>query len=377
VIPTAALLAVLLAAVPGVAAVQEPPSRAREVYARALELEARGNHAAALTLLWEAAGMAPRDADIQHRLGDALERIGALDAAADAYGRALAVRPSLRKASNSLVLTLVKAGRAPEAVARARAIVAAAPDDPDAHFTLGLAQSEQDVAEAMASFRRALELDPRHALARYNLALVLKREDRLAEAVEQLREAIAIAPRAEAHYSLAVILWHQGELNRAAASLKAAVAADPRYADAHYTLGAVLKMQRDFGGAAAALRRAIALRPDLWGAHYTLAQVLQLAGDERGSAQALREAERLRTRARLEQEAGVWTATGTGRLEQGDVAGAVDHFRRAIGVFEPYAPAHYQLGRALRTLGRGDAARAAFARAHQLNPSLVAPPDVP
>jgi len=36
-----------------------------------------------LSRLWEAAARAPRDADVQNRLGEALERIGALDAALD------------------------------------------------------------------------------------------------------------------------------------------------------------------------------------------------------------------------------------------------------------------------------------------------------
>jgi hypothetical protein len=43
-------------------------------------------------------------------------------------------------------------------------------------------------------------------------------------------------------------------------------------------------------------------------------------------------------------------------------------------VLESYAPAHYQLGRDLQGLNRTNEARAAFARARQLNPSLVPPP---
>ncbi len=54
---------------------------AREAYTRALALEASGNDAAALALLWQAAGAAPRDAEVQNRLGEALVRLGALDAA--------------------------------------------------------------------------------------------------------------------------------------------------------------------------------------------------------------------------------------------------------------------------------------------------------
>lgn len=356
------------------AAAQEPAVRGRDAYARAVELEAKGNQYAALVLLWEAAGLAPKDSDIQNRLGEALDRIGALDAAIEAFRQAVSARPGFRKAANNLILTLVKAGRGPEAVERARALVAASPSDPEGYFTLGLAQSEQDVAGALASFRRVLDLAPRHALARYNLALVLKRGDRLPEAIDELRRAIEIEPRAEAQYTLGVIYWHQGDLDRATDALRAAVAAEPTHADAHHALGAVLKARGDWAGAAASLRRALALRPDLWAAHYTLGQVLQRAGDDSGARTHLAEAERLRRRAESQQEAGVWTATGTRKLDAGDFTTALDHFRRAIQIFEAYAPAHYQMGRALQGLGRDDAARAAFHRAQQLNPSLVPPP---
>jgi tetratricopeptide (TPR) repeat protein len=365
----AIVVGLLLASIAGAA--QEATTRAKEAYARAVALEASGNNTAALSLLWEAAGLAPHDADIQNRLGEALERIGALDPAVEAFQAATTERPSFRKASNNLVLALVKAGRGPEAAERARKLVTDSPSDPEAHFTMGLALSEQDYAEAIRSFRRALELAPRHVLARYNLALVLNRADRQAEATQELERTIAIEPRPEAHYQLGVIYWHRGDLDRAAEALRAAIAAEPRYADAHYTLGAVLKARRDWAGAADALRRAIALQPDLSAAHYSLAQVLELSGDAGGAREHFGEADRLRTQAARVQEAGVWTSVGTQKLDRGEVLEAIDCFRRATTIFEPYAPAHYQLGRALDQLGEPEAARAAFARARQLNPSLV------
>lgn len=368
------LQVVVLAAVAGGGFAQDGPRRGRDAHALALERERAGDHAGALSLLWEAAALLPRDAEIQQRLGEALERIGALDGAIEAYGRALAADPASRRASSNLILALAKAGRGSEAVAHARARVLAAPDDAHAHFTLGLAQSEQDIEDALRAFRRALDLDPRHTLARYNLALVLKRADRLTEAADELKRALAIEPQAEAHYALGVIHWHQGEGDRAIAALRKAIALAPAYADAHYTLGAVLKERRDLAGAVDALRRAIALRPDLWGAHYTLAQVYELAGNADAARAQRDHAERLRERAAREQEAGVATSVGTARLDAGDPAGALEHFRRAAGVLDEYAPAHYQMGRALRALGDEGAARAAFARARQLNPSLAAPP---
>src|SRR6187200_2658748 len=138
-----ALLAVVcVAAHAGAGEPQDAVARGRQIYERALEVETQGNHLASLPLLWEAAGLAPHDADIQNHLGEALERLGALDAAIDAYRQALADRPDFRKASNNLILAMVKAGKGSEGVARARALAAAAPDDPDRLFTLGLAQAE-------------------------------------------------------------------------------------------------------------------------------------------------------------------------------------------------------------------------------------------
>jgi superkiller protein 3 len=352
---------------------QESLARAKQAYTRAIELESQGNSAGALSLLWEASGLAPRDPDIQNRLGEALERIGALDAAVDAYRRALAERPTFPKAENNLILALVKSGNGTEGIQRAKALVGAAPTDPGAHFTLGLAQSDQDIEGAIASFRRVLELSPRHALARYNLALVLRRADRLADASAELKRSIDIEPSAESYYLLGVISWHQGDLERAVQALKSAVEVQPRYAEAFESLGAVLKARRDWKGSIAALRRAIELRPDAPAAHYTLAQVLQQSGNHAAARSSLDEAERLRSRAAAQHEALVWTAVGVQKREAGDLPGARDALNRAVAADETYAPAHYQQGLLLQRLGDHPAARAAFARAHKLNPSLVPP----
>jgi tetratricopeptide (TPR) repeat protein len=352
---------------------QDSLTRAKQAYTRAIELESQGNSAAALSLLWEASGLAPRDPDIQNRLGEALERIGALDAAIEAYRRALAARPSFPKAENNLILALVKSGNGSEGLQRARALVVAAPKDPSAYFTLGLAQSDQDIDGAIASFRRVLELAPRHALARYNLALVLRRADRLADASAELARSIDIEPSAESHYLLGVIAWHQGDLDRAVDALTAAISAQPRYAEGYEALGAVLKARRDWKGSIAALRRAIELRPEAPAAHYTLAQVLQQSGDQAGARSHLDDAERLRQRTAAQHEALVWTAVGVQKREAGDLPGARTALDRAVSIDDGYAPAHYQRGLLLQRLGDPTAARAAFARAQQLNPSLIPP----
>src|SRR4051794_8362089 len=117
--PLGRILAACLLVAQAATAAQDASMRAKDAYNRAVDLEAKGNNAAALSLFWEAAGLSPHDADIQNRLGEALERIGALDAAVDAFRAATAERPAFKKASNNLILALVKSGKGPEAVERA------------------------------------------------------------------------------------------------------------------------------------------------------------------------------------------------------------------------------------------------------------------
>ena len=126
-------------------------------------------------------------------------------------------------------------------------------------------------------------------------------------------------------------------------------------------------------GSSRGIGRAIALRPGTWGPHAALATVLRLAGDDAGARRASDEGERLRTREGRERAAVVMTAVGVSRFDEGQVEAARERFAAAILADDSYAPAHYHLGRALQRLGRLDAARQAFARAHRLNPSLVSP----
>ena len=368
-------LAAVAVLTPASAAGQDA-AKAREVYDRAVALEAEGNDAAALSLLWAAAGAAPDDPDIQNRLGEALDRMGALDAAVDAYERALRSRPVFSRAMNNLVVALGKAGRGAAAVRRAEAWLAAAPADADRLFTLALAESEQDVEAAMRTLGRVIALRRDHALAHYNLALLLKRVDRIDDAVASAGRAVALAPRAEAHLALGTLYFQHGALDRAAAALDAAIAADPRSVDAWVQRATVLKARGDLPRAAESLRRAIALRPAAWSPYAALATVLTMAGDEAGAKRASAEAERLRAEDQRERQAVVMTTVGIARLDAGDTAAAADRFAAAVTVDDRYAPAYYHLGRALQRLRRLDEANAAFTKARQLNPSLVPPLDV-
>ncbi len=163
----------------------------------------------------------------------------------DAYQRALASRPDFDRAMNQLVVALAQAGRGAEAVSRAEAWAAARPSDPDRLFTLGLAQSEQDVDAALVTLRRVVGQRPDHALAHYNLGLLLKRVDRIDDAIAAARRAAALDGRPEAHVALASLFQQQGDFAAAVDHLETAVAADRRAFDAWMMLASVRKARGD------------------------------------------------------------------------------------------------------------------------------------
>lgn len=113
-----------------------------------------------------------------YRLGRRLEQ-GDLEAAREAYRRALALDP----------------------------------EHVDAHIDLGCLEHEQGrLAEAEAHYRAAVALRPRDAIACFNLAVVLDDEARDDEARDAYEAALSADPAcAEAHYNLAKLCERAGD----------------------------------------------------------------------------------------------------------------------------------------------------------------------
>jgi len=67
---------------------------------------------------------------------------------------------------------------------------------------------EGKIDEAIQAFRKAISIDPRYAVAHYNLGVLLRRQGFLNEAVESYLRAAAIQPEyVEALYNLGMRLW--------------------------------------------------------------------------------------------------------------------------------------------------------------------------
>lgn len=91
--------------------------------------------------------------------------------------------------------------------------------------------------EAERLYQRAIELDPKLAIAYTNLGNVRFRRGDEKGAEEYYRKALTIdARQPEAHYNLGYVMLERGLPARAVEYFEHAIAVDPRFADAHFNL---------------------------------------------------------------------------------------------------------------------------------------------
>ncbi len=106
--------------------------------------------------------------------------------------------------------------------------------------------------EAVAAYRRALELEPAHFDSRLNLGRLLHERGSLVEAEAAFRQAAEANPgEATAWFNLGVALQDRGRRRDAIRAYRRAVEADPGCADAYFNLAG---LQEELGQKAVALR---------------------------------------------------------------------------------------------------------------------------
>lgn len=103
---------------------------------------------------------------------------------------------------------------------------------------------ERNVSAAIASFRRAVELDPEYAEARNNLGVQFLLAGNYPEAIEQLRSATALSPSwGKPHLNLGDALRATGAYDQAIAELQRALQLEPTLSEVHYNTGRLYSEQ--------------------------------------------------------------------------------------------------------------------------------------
>jgi Tfp pilus assembly protein PilF/SAM-dependent methyltransferase len=144
------------------------------------------------------------------------------------------------------------------------------------HSNLGLAlRAQGKVAEAAASFRRALALNPDAAETHSNLGNVLMEQGHVTAAANSYARAVALNPGLAAlHANLGDALWAQGKLEEAEASHSRALALEPGNADTLKSLALLALARGDAGLAMRRIHEAV-LRDDSPRSHRIFADIVQ------------------------------------------------------------------------------------------------------
>lgn len=162
-------------------------------------------------------------------------------------------------------------------------IISLRPKEPQgstAYYDLGRAEANLGALdEAVASFEKAIGLDPGFLAARANLVAVQLMHNDLAGARSSADAFVARAPdSARALYSRGLIALRGGDTAVALQDFGNLLRRDPTYAIAHYDLALVELKLNDLGSAERELQTAIVLAPTFARAHFTLGTVLLRAG---------------------------------------------------------------------------------------------------
>ncbi|HXA46619.1 MAG TPA: tetratricopeptide repeat protein, partial [Burkholderiaceae bacterium] len=125
--------------------------------------------------------------------------------------------------------------------------------------------------DAIACYRRAIELKPDDAIICNSLGIVLVDIGRHDEAMTYYRHALELDPNyAAAHYNLGIVLQELARFDDALVSYRRALQIDPLFSDAYSTIGNTLKDQGKMPEAMESYRQALRLKPDYFDAHSNL-----------------------------------------------------------------------------------------------------------
>lgn len=220
------------------------------------------------------------------------------------------------------------------------------------------AQAESSAKKLLKQFPNAFPL-----LNLYGNALAAQSKTR--DAVAVFRKALQIEPGiAELHFNVGMLLATLGRNEEAIASYKKAVSLKPSLVDAHYNLGIAYQALRQYELAAQSYRKAVEIEPRFYEAMANLGVVSQEQGLLEEAVQTYRQA------LAIQPDAQIYFNLGTALKNQGKLTASIDAYNHALELKPDYAEAHSNIGEVLRDQGRYDESVQAYRQALALDPDL-------
>jgi tetratricopeptide (TPR) repeat protein len=227
------------------AALRLQPDNVDALYSLAYACDALKQADAAYRVLVQAAQLAPARADIQKSLAIAAGNLGEYKDSAAAWDRFVRLDTGDETGRRERGFANAHIGQLDSGIADLRWYVSRHPDDAEAYYELGIAESAKDPMNGLPSLDKAIALKPDFAMAR--------------------------SARGSLYY-------RQGKSESALPDLELAAAAEPDSPMIQYRLGQVYLALERLSDALRCFRRAAELAPNDYPAQFHLANALAEAG---------------------------------------------------------------------------------------------------
>lgn len=246
-----------------------------------------------------------------------------------------------------------------------RSVIAVQPHQPDALHLLGVVMLQCNNPEAAIDLiGQAIAHRPGTAMYHNNLGKAHRSQERFEEALAQYRRALELEPNmVEALYNSGEALRWLGDLDGAITMLEKAVAVRPQFADAHFQLGNALLIRGRPGEAAMRYQMVIQLDPKQVSAYKELAVSLYQQGKPREAIAQFQKALSLRP-----DDPCTWSELANAYLSLGELDESESCQRHALQLDASLPEAHENLGNVLKSKGRVEMAISCYRRAIELDP---------
>jgi tetratricopeptide (TPR) repeat protein len=223
-----------------------------------------GQAAVALEYLQRAAQKRRNNPAVVGNLAQTYFMLGRYAEAHEAFRKASRLDPRALQFQLGAANSLAMQGKLTIAEDLLKKLAARFPQSPLVWFNLGNVQRDQHrITEALASFRRAIELDPNEVEARNSLASVLHKALQFEEAEREYRNCLQVAPDfLNARCNLASVVMDLGRFDEAEMLCRDLIRRVPDLPLAHSFLGVALSHQGRLLAALASHEIAAQLAPD-------------------------------------------------------------------------------------------------------------------
>jgi tetratricopeptide (TPR) repeat protein len=281
-------LFLLQASVKAQAVAIAPPS-----YEQIHRLTEQGKFDDALVGLNEISKSNPTAKNLSHEFGVTYYRKGDYRNAVEALRRAIAENPEDGEAMQLTGLSLYLANKPAEAIPYLVKVQSWYPSaNVDALYVLGVAYIQtKDYAHARGAFAKMFQVPGDSAAAYLFTARLLLRLDFAPVAEEYAKKAVELDAKLPlAHQVLGELYLYENKLAEAMAQLEQEIAINPGNAGAYYKLADAYSRAQKFDEAEKLLQRSIWLDPNSSGPYILLGKVLEKKGESELAARALQRA---------------------------------------------------------------------------------------